>query len=118
MLNNILIMIDNREKRLAQEELENIEFQKKRFNNKFELYKGQDLKYNTIINLLKSAKYNMKDYKVENGKIEILIEKGVENEAKAAEIEPSITNDRTYDVDIKYSKDGVINAIIISVYKK
>ena len=50
--------------------------------------------------------------------IEILIEKGVENEAKAAEIEPSITNDRTYDVDIKYSKDGVINAIIISVYKK
>ena len=118
MLNNILIMIDNREKRLAQEELENIELQKKRFNNKFELYKGQDLKYNTIINLLKSAKYNMKDYKVENGKIEILIEKGVENEAKAAEIEPSITNDRTYDVDIKYSKDGVINAIIISVYKK
>ena len=72
MLNNILIMIDNREKRLAQEELENIELQKKRFNNKFELYKGQDLKYNTIINLLKSAKYNMKDYKVENGKIEIL----------------------------------------------
>lgn len=118
MLNNILIMIDNREKRLAQEELENIELQKKRFNNKFELYKGQDLKYNTIINLLKSAKYNMKDYKVENGKIEILIEKGVENEAKAAEIEPSITNDRTYNVDIKYSKDGVINAIIISVYKK
>lgn len=118
MLNNILIMIDNREKRLAQEELENIELQKKRFNNKFELYKGQDLKYNTIINLLKSAKYNMKDYKVENGKIEILIEKGVENEVKAAEIEPSITNDRTYNVDIKYSKDGVINAIIISVYKK
>jgi hypothetical protein len=119
LLNNILIWIDAKEKAAEEEKANNIELQKTRFNNKFELYEGENLNYEYVQKLIKAVSNNMSDYKIISGnQIEIIIEEGVSNEEKAESIASVITSRNTYNVEMKYSDDGYVNAIDISVYEK
>lgn len=119
MLNNILIWIDEKEQEAAKEQQNNTEKQIQRFNNKFELYAGENLSYEHIQRLLKVVGNDMSNYKVLKGnKIQILIEGGQENQQKVEEIANAITDKNTYNVEMSYSDDGYVDAIIISVYEK
>lgn len=119
MLNRFLIWIYNREEEIEKSRKEGIEYQKARFNNKFILYQGENLSYNHIQQLLKAIKSNMSGYRIITGsKIEVIIQKGKTNIEKFNEIEKALIDKYTYNVKVKYSKDGVINAIEISVYTK
>lgn len=118
LLNNIILMIDEREQRLAEEEQNNIELQKQRFNNQFILYQGQDVEYEYIQKLLQTAGRNMSDYQVVSGnQIRLLIQDGAENEAKANEVANAISDRYTYDVVINYSGEGYVESIDIYVHQ-
>lgn len=119
LLNNILVWADNKQKEEASKEQENEEQQKQRFNNQFILYQGEDLKSEHVKKLLKIIGKNMSDYNVVSGnKIKITIEKGTNNEDKANEIANAISEEYTYNVQIEYSEDGLVNAINISIYEE
>ena len=118
LLNNIIVDIDAREKKLAEEEENDEELKKKRFNNQFILYGGEKIEYEEIQKMLKIVSNNMSDYKVITGnQIRIFIEEGTKNAEKAEEIATAIQEEHKYNVDMKYSEDGYIRAIDISVYK-
>lgn len=119
LLNNIILFIDEREQKMAEEEQNNIESQKERFNNQFILYEGTDVEYEYVQKLLKTASKNMSDYKVVSGnQIRISIEKGTENEEKANEILSAISEDYTYDVAINYSGEGYVEFVDILVHQE
>ena len=119
LLNNILIWVDNKEKERENEEQNNIELKKQRFNNQFILYKGEELEYEHIQKLMKLISQNMSDYKVINGnKIKVFIQDGNKNEEKAKEISTAITDEHKYNVEINYSEDGYVESIDISVYNE
>ncbi len=119
LLNNIIVMIDEREQRLAEEEQNNRELQRQRFNNQFILYEGQEVEYEYIQKLLQTASRNMSDYQVISGnQIRLLIEEGTENEAKANEIANAISERYTYDVVINYSDDRYVESIDIYVHQE
>ena len=118
MLNNILIWIDAKEKEAKREQESNSEKQKQKFNNKFELYAGEDLSYEHVQKLLKVVGNDMYNYKAKGNKIQIYIEDGKENKKKAEEISKVITDKNTYNVSISYSDDGYVDIITISVYEK
>lgn len=119
LLNNIILYIDKVEQKKAEDEQKNKELQKQRFNNQFDLYKGENLEYEYIQKLIKVASKNMSDYQVISGsQIRIFIENGTENEAKANEISQAISDRYTYNVAVTYSEDGYVQAVDISVYKK
>ena len=118
LLNNIILKIDEREQRLAEEEQNNIELQKQRFNNQFILYEGEDVEYEYIQKLIEAVSRNMSDYEVVSGnQIRMFIEDGTENVAIANEIANAISDRYTYDVVINYSDDGYVNAIDIYVHQ-
>ena len=119
LVNNILLWIDEREQKIAQEQQNNEELEKERFNNQFVLYEGKDLKFEHVQKLLKVVAKNMSDYQViNNNKLRIFIEKGKENEPRAQQIESVVTKDYTYEVTINYAEDGYIQSIDISNYIK
>lgn len=119
LLNNIILFIDEREQKMAEEEQNNIESRKERFNNQFILYEGTDVEYEYVQKLLKTASKNMSDYKVVSGnQIRISIEKGTENEEKANEILSAISEDYTYDVAINYSGEGYVEFVDILVHQE
>lgn len=118
LLNNILLKIDEREQKIAAEEQNNIELKKQRFNNQFILYEGEDVEYEYIQKLIKTASKNMSDYQVISGnQIRILIEDGTENEAKANDIVNAISDKYTYDVAINYSNEGYVESVDISIHQ-
>lgn len=120
LLNNILLWIDKQEVARKNEELNNLELKKQKFNNKFVLYEGENIDIETITKLIETAGKNMTDFQVINGKqIKILIQSGVKNEEKAKKIINALSNQKhTYNIKMEYSEDGYINAINISVYEK
>lgn len=122
LLNNILIWIDKKEQESKQKEENNIERQKQKFNNKFELYEGEELEYEHMQNLLSVISRNLEGYQIINGSegntLEIKIKEGAKNEEKMTEIESAITDKNKYNVQINYSEDGLIESIDISVYNK
>lgn len=119
LLNNILIWIDAREKKIEEENKNNIELQKERFNNQFILYEGEDLKYEHIQKLLKAISGNILDYEVISGtKIKISIQQNSENEVRLNEISEAISDKHTYNVHINYSETGYVDSIEISVFEK
>lgn len=119
LLNNIIVLIDDRVQKEEEDKKNNIELQKQRFNNQFILYEGEEVEYEYIQKLIKTAGRNMSDYKVISGnQIRIFIEDGTENEEKAKEIATAVLNNYTYDVKINYSEDGYVKTIDIYVHKK
>lgn len=119
MLNRIINWIDKKEEEAKEEEQNNNEAQIKQFNNQFELYAGEELSYEHIQKLLKLIRKNLSNYSVVSGnEIEIEIEDGKENEERFKEIEGAITDEKKYNVTLKYGEDGYINRINISVYKE
>ena len=120
LLNNILLWIDEQEVARKNEELNNLELKKQKFNNKFVLYEGKNIDLETITKLIQTAGKNMTDFEVLNGRqIKILIQSGAKNEEKAEQIINALSNQKySYNVEMEYSEDGYINAINISVYEK
>ena len=119
LLNNILIWINEKQEEQANKEQNDIEFQKQRFNNRFILYAGENLKYEHVQKLIKVISQNMSDYQVISGtKIKVYIEDGKENQEKANEIAEALSEEYTYNVEINYSEDGYVDSIDISVYRE
>ena len=119
LLNNILVWIDSKEQQISEEEKNNEETEKERFNNKFILYQGTNLAYEDVQNLINVAGQNMSDYEVISGnEIKIYIEEGKENKEKAEMIANTLSNKYTYNVKINYSNDGYVNSINVSIYEK
>ena len=120
MVNNLLLWIDKKEVERKNEEQNNLELIKQRFNNKFVLYEGENVNQETLIKLLETAGKNMTDIKVLNGKqIEILIKPGENNEEKAKQIIDAISKKKySYNIKMQYNEEGYINAISISLYEK
>lgn len=120
MINNLLLWIDKKEVARKNEEQNNLELIKQRFNNKFVLYEGENVNQETLIKLLETAGKNMTDIKVLNGKqIEILIKPGENNEEKAKQIIDAISKKKySYNIKMQYNEEGYINVISISLYEK
>ena len=119
LLNNILIWLDDREQKIEEENKNNLELQKEKFNNQFVLYEGEDLKHEHIEKLLNVVSKNISDYEVVNGKkIKILIQENSQNDEKINEITNAITNKHTYNVHINYSSTGYVESVEISVFEK
>ncbi len=120
LLNNISVWIDKKETERKNEELNNLELKKQRFNNKFVLYEGENIDIVTVIKLLKTAGKNMADFEVIDGKhMKILIQSGVKNEERAEQIINALSNQKyTYNIKMEYNEDGYINAVDISIYEK
>lgn len=120
MLNNILLWIDEKEIARKNEEQNNLELIKQKFNNKFLLYEGENIETDIVNKMLETAGKNMKDYEVISGKqIKLLIQSGEKNEEKAQQIINALSKQKhTYNIKMEYSEDGYINAIYISVYEK
>jgi len=120
MINNLLLWIDKKEVARKNEEQNNLELIKQRFNNKFVLYEGENVNQETFIKLLETAGKNMTDIKVLNGKqIEILIKPGENNEEKAKQIIDAISKKKySYNIKMQYNEEGYINVISISIYEK
>ncbi len=117
LLNNILNRINDRELRLQEELRTNKELQKQRFNNQFELYKGENLNFEHVQNLLNVVANNLADYQVIDGKkIKLILEKGKRNDEKINQVKSAITEERTYNVDINFAEDGYIESIDITIY--
>ena len=120
MINNLLLWIDKKEVARKNEEQNNLELIKQRFNNKFVLYEGENVNQETFIKLLETAGKNMTDIKVLNGKqIEILIKPGENNEEKVKQIIDAISSKKySYNIKMQYNEEGYINVISISIYEK
>ena len=119
LLNNILVWVDDREQKIEEENKNNLELQKEKFNNQFVLYEGEDLKYEHIQKLLNVVSKNISDYEVVNGKkIKILIQENSQNDDKINEITNAITDKHTYNVHINYSSTGYVESVEISVFEK
>ena len=119
LLNNILLWVNEQEEKRIEEEKNNIELKKQRFNNKFLLYEGEELDHDTVQKMIQNVSQNMADYQVINGKqIKILIEQGSKNEEKANELAKAITNRYKYNIKMEYNEEGYISAINVSIYEK
>ena len=119
LLNNILLWVNKQEEKRIEEEKNNIELRKQRFNNKFSLYEGEEIDYDTVQKMIKNVSQNMTDYQVVNGKqIKILIQQDSKNEAKADELANAITNRYKYNIKMEYNEEGYISAINISIFEK
>lgn len=119
LLNNILLWVNKQEEKRIEEEKNNIELRKQRFNNKFSLYEGEEIDYDTVQKMIKNVSQNMTDYQVVNGKqIKILIQQDSKNEAKADELANAITNRYKYNIKMEYNEEGYISAINVSIFEK
>ena len=93
LLNNILLWVNKQEEKRIEEEKNNIELRKQRFNNKFSLYEGEEIDYDTV-------------------------QKMIKNEAKADELANAITNRYKYNIKMEYNEEGYISAINVSIFEK
>ena len=119
LLNNILLWVNEQEEKRIEEEKNNIELKKQRFNNKFSLYEGEELDYDTVIKMIQNVGQNMEDYQVINGKhIKILIQQDSKNEEKANQLTKAITNKYKYNIKMEYNEEGYISAINVTIYEK
>lgn len=91
-----------------------------KFNSQFELYKGENLSYDSVNEFLKIAKDNLDTIEViSNNEIKLNISNGVTNEELANKVSKIISADqnkyKTYSVKLEYDqatgiiKDAVIN---------
>ena len=119
LLNNILIWVDNREKKIAEEEKNNAELKRERFNNKFLLYQGTNLKIDHVQKMLEVIGKNFSNAEVLDGKtIRMHIKENSTNKEMINKISETITNKNTYDVSINFSNDGYVESIDITIYDR
>lgn len=120
LLNNIILKIDEQEQKRQQQELDNIQLQKEKFNNKFTLYEGEDVEQEYVQKLIKTAGDNMTDYQVISGtQIRIFIKEGEKNQEKADQISSAISAGRnTFNIALNYNEEGYVESIDITVYSK
>lgn len=120
MLKEILNWVEEQEKYQEEQEKNNLELRKKRFNNKFEIYEGENLDSEQIKKLLKVVSYNFSGFeKSTGGVVKLLIENGKTNEPSINQLIDVVSNkNRTYNIKIGYSDEGFVNAIYLSVYQK
>ena len=84
-----------------------------RFNSQFELYKGEEVKVENVLELLKVGCENLKEYKVNGNQIRLYIENGKDNTAKLEEIKSKINNKWTYIVSLGYDDSGCIQTVTL-----
>ena len=117
LLNNIILKIDEEQQKKDQEQQNEEEQQKQKFNNKFNIYEGDELDAEYIEKLLETVSQNMEDYKVLVGtQLRIYIKEGQKNEEKAEEIKAVIHDSREkYNVKLNYNENGYVESIDITV---
>lgn len=120
LIGNIILKIDENQKKIEQEQKSEEELKKEKFNNKFILYEGEDLELEYIKKLLKTVGQNMSDYNVITGtQMRMYIKEGEQNEEKANEIWNAIEESReTFNVKINYNEEGYVESIDLTVYQK
>ena len=109
--------------KIEEEEKNEKENARKKFNSKFELYEGENLDKDIISNLIDEAGKNMSYYKkINDNRIHIYIQEGKENTEVASEIKDILFNTQNqqgsgdgkkYKVRIHYDKNAKIDQILI-----
>lgn len=84
-----------------------------KFNSLFELYKGEEVKADAVLELINTASKNMKEYKAVGNKIRIYLEKGNYTSGKEEEIKALINTKLTYIVSMGYNEAGEIETITL-----
>lgn len=120
----VLEYIINYNNTLEEEEKNQEEKARKKFNSKFELYEGENLEKDIIANLIDEAGKNMSYYKkINDNKIHMYIQEGKENKEAVDEIKNILFNEqegqqsssenKKYNVKIHYDKNAKIDQILI-----
>lgn len=119
LLGNIILKIDENQKKIEQEQKSEEEIKKEKFNNKFVLYEGEEIELEYIKKLLQTVGQNMSDYEIITGtQMKIYIKEGENNEEKANEIWDAIEESReTFNVKINYNDEGYVESIDLAVYQ-
>ncbi len=91
---------------------------KEKFNNQFELYQGENIEAEVVLNMLDVAGKNMTSYQsIGQEKIEIYIKQDHENSNMSEKIKKQIQEKgSTYNISFKYDESGKINTITIEDY--
>lgn len=114
---NYLIEYNNEVEEEKKNEEEN---KRKKFNSKFELYEGEKLEKNIVLNLLDEAGRHMSNYDMTaDNQIKIYIEEGRENKELVNEIKEKmeqIEQQKKYNIYLKYDNKAKINQIIIQPF--
>lgn len=84
-----------------------------KFNSLFELYKGEEVKADAVLELINTASKNMKEYKAVGNKIRIYLEKGNYTSGKEEEIKALINTKLTYIVSMGYNDAGEMETITL-----
>lgn len=84
-----------------------------RFNSQFELYKGEEVKVENVLELLKVGCQNMKEYKVNGNQIRLYLENGTDKTDKLEEIKSRINTKWTYIVSLGYDDVGCIQTVTL-----
>ena len=84
-----------------------------KFNSLFELYKGEEVKADAVLELINTASKNMKEYKAVGNKIRIYLEKGNYTSGKEEEIKALINTKLTYIVSMGYNEAGQMETITL-----
>lgn len=118
LLKNILNWADDKRNNREIEEINKQNEEKTKFNNKFNLFEGEKINYESVQKLLESIENNFKDVKVINGKhIKLMIEQGAKNEEQFKKLNEAFSNRYLYNIKMEYDQNGYINAIDISIYE-
>lgn len=83
------------------------------FNSQFELYKGEDVKSSTVLELLKVACVNMREYRVNGNQVRLYLESGTDNSGKLEEVTARIDTKLTYIVSLGYNDNGCIETVTL-----
>lgn len=99
------------------------ETEKTRFNSQFEIFKGQDLESDSILNLIETSKNNLIGMEVvSNTKLKLKLDRYNSNEKIQEKLTTFIKDDNNkrnkYNVEIEYDQEtGLANYIILTIIK-
>ncbi|MCI8411568.1 MAG: hypothetical protein HFJ40_03870 [Clostridia bacterium] len=97
--------------------------EKTRFNSQFEIFKGQDLESDSILNLIETSKNNLIGMEVvSNTKLKLKLDRYNSNEKIQEKLTTFIKDDNNkrnkYNVEIEYNQEtGLANYIILTIIK-
>ena len=88
---------------------------RKKFNNQFVLYTGNNLELPVVYNLLDEVGKNILNYQsVGDNEIRIYIKEGNENEELSEEIKKLLDDQHMYNIKVDYDENNFVNQVIIT----
>lgn len=98
------------------------ETEKNRFNSQFEIFKGENLEGDSILNLIEASKNNLIGINVEsNTELKLKLDRNNSDEKISETLTKFIENNKgkKYNVDFEYDQEtGLINYIILNIVKE